>query len=66
MAMTVVGFIPELDVISDAYFLGRAVVDVLQGRGSRADVAMSVASLPAQAVVARGRPITTWGAMEDR
>ena len=44
-AKTVIGFIPGLDVISDAYFVGKAIVDVLQGRGSWADVAMNAASL---------------------
>jgi len=50
MIMTVVGFIPGLDVISDAYFLGRAILDVVQGRGSWADVAMNAAFLLAPAV----------------
>jgi len=50
MAMTIVGFVPGLDVVSDAYFLGRAVVDVIQGRGSWQDVAMNAAFLLAPAV----------------
>jgi RHS repeat-associated protein len=50
MAMTIVGFIPGLDVVSDAYFLGRAIVDVIQGKGSWADVAMNAAFLLAPAV----------------
>jgi len=49
-AVTIVGFIPGVDVISDAYFLGRAIVDVLQGRGSWADVAMNAAFLLAPSV----------------
>ncbi len=43
VAMTIVGFIPGLDVVSDAYFLGRAIVDVVQGKGSWTDVAMTAA-----------------------
>jgi hypothetical protein len=50
MAMTIVGFIPGLDVVSDAYFLGKAILDVVQGRGSWADVAMNAAFLLAPAV----------------
>jgi hypothetical protein len=50
MAMTIVGFIPGLDVARDAFFLGWAIVDVLQGRGSWADVAMNAAFLLAPAV----------------
>jgi RHS repeat-associated protein len=50
MAMTVLGFVPGLDVISDAYFLGRALIDVVQGGGSWADVAMNAAFLLAPAV----------------
>jgi hypothetical protein len=34
MAMTIIGFIPGIDVISDAYFLGRAPTDVAQGKGT--------------------------------
>ncbi len=34
MAMTIIGFIPGIDVISDAYFLGRALIDVAQRKGS--------------------------------
>jgi len=49
-AVTIVGFIPGVDVISDAYFLGRAIVDVIQGRGSWADVAMNAAFLLMPAV----------------
>ena len=50
MAMTVIGFVPGLDVVSDAYFLGKAIVDVVQGRGSWADVAMNAAFLLAPGV----------------
>jgi hypothetical protein len=45
MAMTVIGFIPGVDVISDAYFLGRALTDVAQGTGDWGDVALAVVGL---------------------
>lgn len=44
-AMTGLGFIPGLDVISDAYFLGRAIVDVVQERGWSEEVAMNVVGI---------------------
>ncbi|OGS50447.1 MAG: hypothetical protein A3K65_08695 [Euryarchaeota archaeon RBG_16_68_12] len=43
--MTILGFIPGLDVISEAYFLGRALLDVALGKGSWADVLVNAASL---------------------
>ena len=43
--MTILGFIPGLDVISDAYFLGRALLDVALGKGSWADVTINALSL---------------------
>src|SRR5438445_3437438 len=41
MAMTIIGVIPGIDVVSDAYFLGRALIDVAQGKGDWGDVAMA-------------------------
>ncbi|MBI4415701.1 MAG: hypothetical protein HY557_01795 [Euryarchaeota archaeon] len=32
-AMTVVGFIPGLDIISDVYFLGHRIIDANPGKG---------------------------------
>jgi hypothetical protein len=43
--MTVIGFIPGLDIISDAYSMLRAVVDVAMGKGTWADVAMAAVFL---------------------
>jgi hypothetical protein len=43
--MMVVGFIPGLDIISDAYSLLRAVIDVASGKGTWADVAMAAVFL---------------------
>jgi hypothetical protein len=43
--MMVVGFIPGLDIISDAYSMLRAVVDVAMGKGTWADVAMAAVFL---------------------
>jgi len=66
-AMTIVGFIPGLDVISDAYFLGKAIVDVVQGRGSWADVAMNAAFLllPAVGGAAAFKLIKKFGSVGD-
>jgi len=43
--MMVVGFIPGLDIISDAYSLMRSVIDVALGKATWADVAMAAAFL---------------------
>jgi RHS repeat-associated protein len=55
MAMTILGFIPGVDVISDAYFLGRAIIDVAQGKGSWAEVAFAAAmvAIPVGGSIAR-------------